>query len=57
MDQTERAVQTQWYSTEFMNAQNENIYMRQITQKGETICQDKTRQDILRHARWAEQAT
>ena len=49
MGRTERAIQAQWYSTKFMNAQNENIFMRQIKQKGETTCQDKARQDILCH--------
>ena len=48
MDQTERAVQAQWYPTEFMNAQNENIFMRQITQKGKLLF--KIRQDKISFA-------
>ena len=35
MDQIERAVQAQWYSTEFMNAQNKAIHIQDISKIGE----------------------
>ena len=48
VDQTEGAVQAQWYSPKFMNAQNENIFTRQITEKGELLV--RTRQDKISSA-------
>ena len=51
MDQTERAVQAQWYSTKFMNAQNRKIYIYEInhSKRGDYLSrQDKTRYLPLR---------
>ena len=45
MDQTEKAIQAQWYSTEIMNAQNIIIITPNLLKIGEYTYENKTKQD------------
>ena len=48
MDQTERAVQAQWYSTEIMNAGYHNAYTELIENRGRAY---KTKQKTSKGSR------